>query len=413
MRSIPSFYGSSQATFYSLPGIIGRYGESHAFPQKVSPSWKDLDAYKQFSAAMAKDVQRGVLTEGGKELLDAMVSEDPSKGPKVTVYNFAVGRYQSKDMFLVQRTPIVAGNVNFVMYKRDPDFKSTYEFKSYREMDDFLKNLPNKPADFNEFVTHFGDDVEAAAVTQLIQDLASAPPGSTHKVLMGPGKQISGNVFEHLERMNKHATELPSVNGLTHLKVEAPLNGKATYSGVRPDGELVVYRYDVNGHLLGSGDKGNFYFHKTSVLRNEPLVPITLRQFRSLVFREHGDLIRVTAAIADFLEKPFSGSSALLQLLGVDKETADTVARSLDNPVYAVLFFLNKNNDIGRVFGLPKDEMNEYLHNFSTAAQSQVPIYGAVRGVAALIAKIIRQLPVTDEEIKEAASGLELKIDLK
>ena len=175
----------------------------------------------------------------------------------------------------------------------------------------------------------------------------------------------------------------------------------------------MVYRYDFHGNLLGSGDKGSFYFLKNGAHSQLPLVPITLPQLRELVFRGNGDLNSVVNAFANFLESPFSGVSTLLQALGVDKATADTVERGLDNPVNAVLLFLNKNNDIGRVFGLPKSEMNAILTNFATAAQGFVPGYGTYRSVAAVLAKILKQQPVTQEEAREAAHGLGVKADIK
>ncbi|MCZ7176500.1 hypothetical protein NK362_26535, partial [Salmonella enterica] len=65
---------------------------------------------------MASDTERGVLTPGGKELLDALVLPDAAKQPHVTVYTFNVGRHQAKDMFMVKREPIVPGKVNFVLW---------------------------------------------------------------------------------------------------------------------------------------------------------------------------------------------------------------------------------------------------------------------------------------------------------
>jgi hypothetical protein len=138
-----------------------------------------------------------------------------------------------------------------------------------------------------------------------------------------------------------------------------------------------------------------------------------LAQFRALVFRERGDLSAVINVVANFLEKPFTGVSAFLQMLGVDKATADTVQQGLDNPVNAVLLFLNKNNDIGKVFGLPKSEMDQALTVFATTAQGFVPGYGTYRTVAAVIAKILKQVPLTEQDIREAAHGLDVKVEIK
>ncbi|OAE12396.1 hypothetical protein AZH11_13180 [Pseudomonas simiae] len=353
------------------------------------------------------------MTAGGKELLDAILVPDTVKQPRVTVYNFNVGSHQSKDMFIVKREPIVPGNVNFVLWMHEQDFNSNYEFKSYREIDDFLKGLPNKPNAFNAFLAHFGDKKESAPVRIALQDLASAAEGSAPKMLMGPGKQIIGNVFDYLDQSSESATKLIFVNGLVNQQLESIDAGRPTFSGVRPDGEKVVYRYDYSGNLLGSGDKGNFYFLRNGAHSQLPLVPITLAQLRSLVFRESGDLNVVINTVANFLESPFSGVSALLQMLGVDKATADTVEQGLDNPVNAVLLFLNKYNDIGKVFGLPKSEMDMALTYFASTAQGFVPAYGTYRAVAAVIAKILKQVPVTEQEARDAANGLDIKVDIK
>ncbi|MBC8785352.1 hypothetical protein [Pseudomonas fluorescens] len=413
MRGISPYYGSSPASFSGLPGIIGRFGESHAFPKDDIPAWKKLNIYREFSASLASDTERGVLTPGGKELLDALVLPDAAKQPHVTVYTFNVGRHQAKDMFMVKREPIVPGKVNFVLWMQQKDFKSNHEFKSYREIDNFLKDLPKKPETFNAFLAHFGDKAESAPVSAAVQALACAPEGSAPKVLMGPGKQIIGNVFEHLNQFSANPTQCIFVNGLVNQQLESIDAGKPTFSGVRPDGEKVVYRYDYHGNLLGSGNRGNFYFLKNGAHSQLPLVPITLAQFRALVFRERGDLSAVINVVANFLEKPFTGVSAFLQMLGVDKATADTVQQGLDNPVNAVLLFLNKNNDIGKVFGVPKSEMDQALTVFATTAQGFVPGYGTYRTVAAVIAKILKQVPLTEQDIREAAHGLDVKVEIK
>ncbi|MGR3885469.1 hypothetical protein [Pseudomonas sp. 1152_12] len=410
MHGISPYYGSSHAAFSGLPGVIGRFGESHPFPTDDTPAWKKLGVYKTFSEALARDTALGVLTTGGKELLDAAVSPNPSIGPRVTVSNFNVGPHYAKDMFFVKREPIEPDKVNFVLYMPEQNFTSNYAFNSYQEIDSFLKGLARKPDALNAFLAHFGDKTESAAVRASILELASTPQGSPPKVLTGPGKQIPGNVFEHLDRSSENPTTFIYVNGLVNQQLESIDSDRPTYSGVRPDGEKVVYRYDRNGHLLGSGDKGNFYFLINGANSKLPLVPITLAQLRVIAF---GDpLALYTHTLANFLEHPFSGVSTLLQALGVDKGTADTVEQGLDNPVTAVLVFLNKNNDIGRVFGLPKREMDEALSYFGSAAQGFVPTYGTYRTVAAVLAKIIRHVPVTEEEAREAANGLGVKADL-
>lgn len=413
MHGISPYYGSSPATFNGLPGIIGRFGESVAFPKGDIPSWQKLETYKTFSESVARDTQSGVFTAHGKALLEAATSPDTAKQPRVSAYGFNVGPYKAKDSFIVKREPIVPGAVNFVLWMPEKDFKSSYEFNSYEAIDDFLKNLPKKPDAFNAFLAHFGDKKASSPVRTALQERASAPEGSVPKMLMGPGKQIVGNVFEHLDRTRENPTTIIFVNGLVNQQLESVVAGRPTFSGVRPDGEKVVYRYDFHGNLLGSGDKGNFYFLRNGAHSQLPLVPITLPQLRELVFRGNGDLNSVVNAFANFLESPFSGVSTLLQALGVDKATADTVERGLDNPVNAVLLFLNKNNDIGRVFGLPKSEMNAILTNFATAAQGFVPGYGTYRSVAAVLAKILKQQPVTQEEAREAAHGLGVKADIK
>lgn len=413
MRSTSPYYGSSPATFNGLPGIIGRFGESFAFPKGDIPSWKKLEVYKTFSESVARDIKSGALTADGKTLLDAVASSATSEHPRVSAYNFNVGRYPAQQSFIVKREPIVPGAVNFVLWMPQKDFKSTYEFKSYKAIDDFLKNLPKKPEAFNAFLAHFGDKTASSPVRTALEELASATEGSVPKKLMGPGKQIVGNVFEHLDRTRENPTTIIFVNGLVKQQLESVDAGRPTFSGVRPDGEKVVYRYDFYGNLLGSGDKGNFYFLKDGAHSQQPLVPITLPQLRALAFKGDGDLNSVVNAFANFLENPFYGVSTLLQALGVDKATADTVERGLENPVNAVLLFLNKNNDIGRVFGLPKSEMNEILTYFAVTAQGFVPNYGMYRSIAAIMGKILKQLPVTKEEAREAAHGLGFKADIK
>ncbi|NVZ69195.1 dermonecrotic toxin domain-containing protein [Pseudomonas costantinii] len=421
--------------------------ENSSPAQDALPSWKKLGAYTKFSELLARDTDRGVLTPAGKELLDTVISPGLSNAPKVNVLSFGVGGVDANDMFFVRRDPVIPGSTNIVLYMPENDFKSFYEFKSTKEMQAFLKTLPKTPAAFSAFLAHFGRDVNSDAVRSVVKSMnewASGPDNTKPKMAMGGSSYIFGNVFERQERLSQEPVNPIFVNGLTDLQHEwVSPRGFAVYSGKRPDGELVLYKYDTAGNLTGLGDKGNYYFVEDGLRRRAPLVPLTAEQYSAGLEKEvlknlddggleglldvlrpfvpptdeaittsaetqvwnykDGALGLLKQGLGAFLENPFFWTSEFLELLGVSKDKAGFVERTLDNPVTSLLKYANKYNDLGKRFGKTKAEMDKAFEDIGNTLQAAIPVYGQVRGVGSWGAKAIENGPVTDKNLNDAA----------
>lgn len=403
---------------YNDVSVRPRADTSPAPTQEVLPSWKASGAYKQFSELLAKDKARNLLTPGGLELLETLLNPDDSTGTKVHVMSFNVNGDKADDIFYVWRHSREPGKSNFLVYMPDNHNKSFHEFKSPKEFRKFFKELPSKPEAFKAFLSHFGKETGPQAVERVkhsIESWVSSPGGVQPITKVGGVGHLHGNVFEHLEKWSKNSSALLPGNGLSDIQIKSVNpQGVATFIGTRPSGESVLYQYDPKGNLIGSDDKGNYYFMTNALFSDKPLLPLTYADFKSLFITFMLDSISEAAedlgdAIANFLEHPFSGLSSLLQALGVDKSIADKTEESFDNPVTSLLLHLNKYNHIGKVFGISKKEMDQSLTNFGDKAQGAVPVYGQVRSLGALIGKAIKNEPLTDSEIREASDALELK----
>lgn len=406
--------------FSYSPGVLNGLSENTRVSRETQPAWKTSDIYVRFSESLARDTQSHALSPEGKALIDAMLSPSASNGPKVKVFSFGVGGVRSNDMFVLIRNPPVEGKTNIVWNMPEYNYTSFHEFKNTQQMSAFLKDLPNRPHDFKLFLSHFGSGPRSepvVSVKRTMNEWASAPENSKPPTGAGAMGTLFGNVFEHLDRLSQQPVSLVPVNGLAgiHRKAVSPQGG-AIYSGVRPDGENVNYQYAANGNLLGVGDKGNYYFLEHGWGSKKPLSSLTPAQFNAVVDKDMLDRLNkagvvwttdaILNAIGDALEHPFFWASDFLEAFGVNKEDAGFVENVLDNPVTALLLFLNKHNDIGRPFGMEKKEMDALLSLYGDAAQSVVPHYGAVRAVAAVIGKAIRGEPLTDKEIRETADAL-------
>ena len=413
--------------------------------QEGGAAWKSLSAYKKFSELLARDVKQGALTPEGEKLWDGLVMSGASTPSRSSVFSFGVGGVEAKNIFFVRRTPASPDMVNIVMYMPDSNFKSFYEFKSTQEMHAFLKDLPNNPIAFSAFLAHFSDTPNSDAARSVMKSMnewAMAPENSRPKAAMGGSSQVFGNVFERLERLDKTPLKPLFVNGLTDLQQEwiSP-RGFTIYSGIRPDGEKVLYKYDSTGNLTGLGDKGNYYFVEDGLRRRAPLAPLSAEQYSTALERtvlkslEDGgldglvDVLRpmvphateqrsaskawnykegasslLKQGLAEFFENPFFWTSEFLELLGVSKEKAGFVEQTLNNPVASLLKYGNKYNDLGKRFGKTKAEMDAAFDDIGSTLQSFIPYYGPARAAGGWGAKAIKQSPATDQNLGDAAN---------
>lgn len=386
-------------------------------PEK--PSVKQGDLHKQidnkanFSQSVTRDLNTGRLAPDASAMVDAVLSPGKAPLPKVQVKTFAVNGIQANDILFIQRVPPVSDGPNVVLYVPEKDVGSFHAFKTREEMNTWLKALAGDPQRLGAFAKHFAESGYPGR-TQIVLDTMAQFKNNDINAVVGPYANENSDIFA---RLDKGASAPPlSVNGLITLKAERESpEGRVLYSGVRPDGEKVYFQFDAYGNLQGDGDKGNFYFLNNGVNSGRPLVPLSEQAFKQKVANESLDNVGANDIrgfydeLLNHLEHPFSGLGEALQVFGVDKNTADTVERYFDNPFSALLLDLNKNNQIGKVFGVDKSTMDGVLKGVGDVAQGFVPVYGQVRGLATLLAKAIRNEPMTDQEVRDLGDAMGLK----
>ncbi|NVZ53280.1 hypothetical protein HX792_23270 [Pseudomonas sp. B6002] len=368
-----------------------------------------------FSERVTSDLNNGRLAPDANAMVDAVLYPGKATLPKVQVKTFAVNGIQANDILFIQRVPPVPDGPNIVLYVPEKDGGSFQAFNTREEMNTWLKTLAGDPQRLEAFAKHFAESGYPGR-TQSVLDTMAQFKNNDINAVVGPFANEHSDIFG---RLDKGASAPPvSVNGLSNLKTERESpEGRVLYSGLRPDGEKVYFQFDAYGNLLGDGDKGNFYFLNNGVNSGRPLVPLSEQAFKQKVTNQSLDNVGANDIrgfydeLLNHLEHPFSGLGEALQVFGVNQNTADTVERYFDNPFSALLLDLNKNNQIGNVFGVDKPTMDGVLKGVGDVAQGFVPVYGQARGLATLLTKAIHNEPMTDQEVRDLGDALGLKPD--
>ncbi|UII68984.1 hypothetical protein LVW35_14875 [Pseudomonas sp. HN11] len=367
----------------------------------------------KFTDAKARDIKSGTLNVETEKLVDAVLFPGKTGLPKVQVRTFAVDGIQSKDMIFVERVPAESNRPNIVLFMPQQEGNSFISFDNKEQMNTWLKGVATNPNQWEKFSAHFAEG-GGPIRDQRIKDVMTRYVNDDVNAIVGPYMHVQGNIFDQLD---KEINSPPApVNGLTDLQeVKETETGRTLYSGQRPDGEKVLYEYDAYGNLLGEGNKGNFYFLQNGINSSRPLTPMSQKEYAIALEREISknvgadDLRGLFDELVDHLEHPFQGIGEALNALGISKSAADTIERYLDNPFSALLLDLNKNNQIGKVFGVDKATMDGVLKGVGDVAQGFVPYYGQARMLGGLLAKAIRNEPLSTQETRDLGDGLGLK----
>lgn len=370
----------------------------------------------RFTQSVAKDLNSGRMSPDVNKMVDAVMWPGKAKNPQVQVKTFAVDGIQAKDIIFIQRVPPVSDGPNIVLYVPEKDGNSFHSFKSVEEMNTWLKTLANDPEQLQTFSQHFAEGGAPARAARVINVMNRFKDNDINAVV-GPYANEGNDIFARLDK--DPAAPPTSVNGLTNIRHERTSpEGRALYSGQKNEGEKVFFQYDAYGNFLGEDQKDNFYFVKNGLNNtHSPLVPMTLSAFKSKVYNEAADKVGANdirglyEELLTHLEHPASGISDALQVFGVNRNTANTVERYFDNPFSALLLDLNTNNQIGKVFGVDKSTMDSILTGVGDIAQGFVPYYGLARGLGTLLAKALRNEPLSVQETRDLADALALKPD--
>lgn len=369
----------------------------------------------KFRDAKARDIKSGTLNVETEKLVDAVLMPGKTGLPKVQVKTFAIDGIQSKDMIVIERVPAEPNRPNIVLFMPQQAGNSFIPFDNKEQMNKWLKEVATDADRLETFTAHFTEGAGPARAHR-VKDVMKQYGNDDINAIVGPYAHVQENIFA---RMDREINSPPApVNGLTQLEqVKETETGRTLYSGLRPDGEKVLFEYDAYGNLLGAGNKGNYYFLQNGINSSRPLTPMTQKEYEIALEREISknvgadDLRGLFESILTHLEHPFEGIGEALNALGISKSAADTVDRYLDNPFSALLLDLNKNNQIGKVFGLDKATMDGVLNGAGDFAQGFVPFYGQARMLGGLLAKAIRNEPLSDQETRDLADGLALKPD--
>ncbi|MDN5595656.1 MAG: hypothetical protein L0G75_02220 [Pseudomonas sp.] len=366
-----------------------------------------------FIESVTKGLNSGQLSPDVNRLAEAILSPGKPGLPKVQVKTFAVDGMQAKDIMFIERVPPVPEGPNIVLFIPDKAGNSFLTFNTVEDMNAGLKKLAGDPQWLEAFSEHFAVEGLPAKKKRVIDTMTEFKKNNINAIV-GPYATERVDIFA---RLDKEASAPPAaVNGLTNLKEERiRTDGSVIYSGQQADGTKVFYEYDAYGNFQGADNKGNSYFIKNGLNSHMPLKPMTPSEFDKRVYEEveknvgADDIRGLYEELLTHLEHPFSGIGDALKALGVNKNTADTVERYLDNPFSALLLDLNKNNQIGKVFGVDKATMDSALKGAGDIAQGFVPFYGQARGLGNLLAKAIRNEPLTKQETRDMADMLALK----
>jgi hypothetical protein len=367
-------------------------------------------AKERFSGALVRDLNNGTVEPDANALAEAVLSPGKQNLPKVQVKTFAVDGIQSKDTIFIQRVPPIPGRANIVLFIPQNDGPSFQSFKSTEEMNTWLKALASEPQRLDAFSEHFVK-VEASPTKARIIDTMIQFKGNDINAVVGPYADEKSDIFSRLD-LGVSAPPT-SVLGLTELQEDhTSAQGRVLYSGVRSDGKKVYFEYDAYGNFQGETKQGDFYFVKNGLNVPKPLVPMTADEFKSKVRNESStnvganDIRGLYDELLTHLEHPSSGVGDALTALGIDKGIADTVERYLDNPFSALLRDINKDNLIGKVFGVDKQTMDSDLKTVGDTAQGFVPYYGQARMLSSLLAKALRNEPLSDQEKRDLADAM-------
>lgn len=381
-----------------------------AVPVRNVPSTGHADpvdqARKQFLDDGETEYLGGTLSAEGYQLTKAAVSPNKPGSPKVQVSTFAVDGVQSNDMMVIKRVSRTEEGPNLVLYMPEDDVTSFHEFKNAEEMTAWLKGVANDPTERKRFTQHFASDKAPKQEDRVNKKFGEFADGDINAVVGSFGDE-KGDIFE---RLNKDASVPPApVDGLvrTQLYKLAP-DGKAFYVGYRPDGEAIVYSYDAYGNLQGAGQKKDakarrHYFVQNGLNENKPLESMTFNEFRKKIASAALDNVganNLNGLYDEFLKQlrsPGYGLATALKALGVPDDVAHSIETIVKDPVKGTLLELNRDNRIGKLFGVDQAEMDAQLESAGSQIQSNIPYYGTWRDRLENTANVIERVVGTPE----------------
>ncbi|MFQ6590065.1 MULTISPECIES: dermonecrotic toxin domain-containing protein [Pseudomonas] len=336
-----------------------------------------------------------VLSVEGKKLVDAVVYPGTRGAPGAQVSTFAVDGVQANDILMIKRVPATAEGPNFLLYVPEEGQYAFYEFKDREELTDWVKTMALDPKELDSFARHFSNDRAPQQVERVRQRLVDFADNDINAVV-GSFARVKGDVFTYLSGTG--SVPPAPVKGLTGTRLYnlAP-DGSATYIGKRTDGKEVIYKYDAYGNLHGAARDG-FYFVKNALNDDQPLQLLSFDQYRQTVTSVAldnvgaNDLNGLYEELLKQFRNPGHGLGKALTALGVPEDVAHSLETRLTNPGSGTLVELNRDNRIGKLFGVDQKTMDAQLENLGEQAQGEIPYYGTTRTVLTGLADGLEQI---------------------
>ena len=360
------------------------------------------NARKTFIEKIQSEFRDGTLSANGKELAQGSLTRDAQGAPGMQVSTFAVDGFQAKDIAVIQRVPPSAEGTNFLLYVPEEPGPSFHEFNTREEMTAWVKEQAHDPEKQDTFAAHFAPQNREQVKTTLTQFA-----DNDVNAVVGSYGYEKGDIFT---RLNKDVTEPPApVRGLSNTSFDAfDRNGHPIYKGYLQDGTKVTYNYDPYGNLQGASGENTRYFVRNGLNNYKPLVPMTEKQWAREIHAQTMDNVGANDRAGMFhefirqLRNPGEGIGTALIAFGVPSDVAYSIEEIVKNPVKGTLLQLNHGNRLGKLLGVRKDAMDNWLEKVGDETQSRIPRYGAVRDKLNTLADILEKYgpPAPDTDTK-------------
>lgn len=364
------------------------------------------NARKTFIETIQSEFRDGTLSAKGQELAQGSLTRSAPGTLGMQVSTFAVDGLQANDIVVIKRVPPSAEGTNFVLYVPEEPGPSFHEFNTREEMTDWVKEQASDPEEQEKMAAHFPPQHKENVKTTLTQFA-----DNDINAVVGSYGYEKGDIFT---RLNRDVTEPPvPVRGLSNKSFKGfDERGRPTYKGYLKDGTEVIYKYDPYGNLQGASGKGTFYFVRNGLNNSDaPLVPMTLKQWNRRVQGQSlenvgaNNLAGMFHAFIRQLRNPGEGLATALMVFGVPSDVAYSIEEIVKNPFTGTLLQLNHDNRLGKLFGVGKEAMDNWLEKVGGEVQSRISRYGSARDGLSTLADILEEYgpPAPDTETKVTA----------
>lgn len=366
------------------------------------------NARQSFADRLEEDFYDDTLSTKGKAMANAVLTPGKASAQGVQVSTFAIDGVQANDIVVTKRVPATAEGPNFVLYVPEADGQSFHEFKTREEMTAWVKEQASDPEKREKFAAHFSSPWLPGQVERVKEKMIAFAENDINAVVGSYGFE-QGDIFTRLAKGGTSIQPPVQVNGLSGAHyARFDEHNNPVYRGYLPNGTEVLYNYDAYGNLFGASRSGDWYFVRNGLNNDEPLVPMTLKEWTRKVAAQALDNVGANDLNGMFhhfikqLRNPGDGLAMALKEAGLPADVANSIEEIIKNPVKGTLLELNHGNRIGKLFGVNKETMDAHLEEVGGELQSRIPYYGSARDVMSTTADTLEDFgpPAPDTSTK-------------